>query len=573
MEGDFDRDVIGDTISTLFDAYLLRRTPEVDPGGEFARLKDLRLETLDPLLELLESCGDGLTIRRAGKDAALAAFRELRPDIVLMDFFLSPPDRPTGASTRSEERADRESSIRLLRSMLQVRDGVTPAVILLSSEDVQGRAQRYRSGLEGRVTALRFGFLNKNWIRRANGELIAVGDAADVLMETSGSFEFRRTLEAALQQWKRGAEAGLEELYNELQGLEVKDFAYLLRFRLYDEGEPFADYLEWFLGESLRAAVDDKVKWNTQDFSRLNDRELTSEIEGAHSLPSSRIAALFDRMRFNSRENRVRKQFALGDLFVGPDHRNVRMVITPDCDLVLRDGTRAANRLLTIGGTIRGLGEERALAGNLIFYQTPKAITWEVKDVMSHDFAHDMSTLHIGETTYSYYATMRALAAQTIQKEVLGDLARIGSAVPPTVYVVGPVKVFLKRIVEDQPQLVELDGLEDAHAQVFMPRGGSEKKMRALFTSRFVRTLVARLEAIQDSDLILDDRQHRKNWIANATRVRKAMLRDGLDLPGKGLFKLLASIGTQKGTHWLEIVVDVADEALINMHGTDPLAL
>ena len=448
MEGNFYHEAIDDSVARLFSAYVHRRTTEIDPGGEFARLKDLRLETLDPLLELLHRCGDRLSIRQVGNDEALKVFRELRPDVILMDFFLSPPSRPTGVSTRKEERADRDSSIRLLKSILQIDDGVTPAVILLSSENVQRRAQQYLGSLEGRVTALRFGFLNKNWIRRAGNELIAAGDAADVLMETSGGFQFGRTLEAALRHWKWGAEAGLEELYKELRDLDMKDFAYLLRFRLYEEGETFADYLESFLGESLRAAVDDKVEWNTEEFSRLNDRKLTSEIEGARSVPSSRIAELFHRIRFNSWKNRVRGRFGLGDLFIEPDHRYVRMIITPDCDLVVRRGNRGASRLLTVGGTIRRLGEEGAQAGNLILFQTPKAITWELKDVMSHDFTDDISKLQVGETTYSYRATMRALAAQTIQKEVLGDLARVGSAVPPTVYVVGPVKVYLKRMVE-----------------------------------------------------------------------------------------------------------------------------
>ena len=570
-EGEFDHEAVGDAISSLFDAYLHRRTAEVDPGGEFARLKDSALEALDPLLELLERCGDGLCIRRVGKDAALRVCGELRPDLILMDFFLSPPDRTTGASTRKEERADRKSSIDLLRSILQVDGGVTPAVILMSSGDVEGRAQRYRSSLEGRVTALRFGFLKKNWIRRADDDLMAVGDAADVLMETSGSFEFARTLEAALRRWKWGAGAGLKELCKELRDLDVKDFAYLLRFRLYEEGEPFADYLEWFLGESLRAVVDNKVDWNTEEFSRLNDKNLTEAVEGAHPVPSSRIATFFDRIRFNSRENRVRRRFGLGDLFIGPDARNVRMVITPDCDIVERDGRRGATRLLTVGGTIRSLGDEKALAGHLIFYRTPKAITWELKDVMSHDF-DDVSKLHVGGKAYPYYATMRALAAQTIQKEVLGDLARVGSAVPPTVYVMGPVKVYLKRMVENRRQVTELDDLEEAHAQVFMPRGGSEKKMRALFTSRFVRTLVARLEGIDDADLFAEDRGHRKCWVGNATKVRKAMLHDGLELPGDGVFKQVTSVGKQRGKSWLEIVVDVADEALINVRGTDPLA-
>ena len=87
---------------------------------------------------------------------------KLKPDLILMDFFMSPPDRTTGASTKREEIADRRSSIDLLMSILGIEAEVTPAVILMSSEDVRDRARRYRGSLEGRVTALRFGFLNKD---------------------------------------------------------------------------------------------------------------------------------------------------------------------------------------------------------------------------------------------------------------------------------------------------------------------------------------------------------------------------------------------------------------------------
>ena len=333
---------------------------------------------------------------------------------------MSPADRTAGALTRGEERADRRSSIELLGRILEIDSDVPPAVILMSSKDVKARAPRYRSGLKGKVIALRFGFLKKNWIRRENGELVADGDAADVLMETWGSFEFGRTLETALQQWKSGAKAGLNELYKELRDLDVKDFAYLLRFRLYEEGEPFADYLEWLLGESLRAAVDNEVEWDSEEFDRLNERQLTEAIEGANPSPSSRIASLFHGIRFDARKCRVRRRVGLGDLFVEPDGTSVRLVITPDSDIIEREGTRRAPRLLTVGGTIRRLGDAKAVAGNLFFDGIPKSITWNVKDVMSHDFVEDKSKLQVNGTAYSYKATMRPLATQAIKQSALG---------------------------------------------------------------------------------------------------------------------------------------------------------
>ena len=106
-----------------------------------------------------------------------------------------------------------------------------------------------------------------------------------------------------------GAEAGLTELYKELRDLDVKDFAYLLRFRLYEEGEPFADYLEVVLWESHCGQLStNKVEWSIRRNSRgLMTRKLTEAIEGAHPVPSPRIARLFGRMRFNSWESRVRR--------------------------------------------------------------------------------------------------------------------------------------------------------------------------------------------------------------------------------------------------------------------------
>ena len=445
-----------------------------------------------------------------------------------------------------------------------------PAVVLMSSEDVADRKEAYLGRLKDRVMGLRFGYLHKGWVSGAGRALSASGDAADVLMDTSGSFEFGRTLEAALKTWRAGAEKALEALAEELQEFDVKDFAYLLRFRLYDESEPVVDYLEWFLGESLRAIVDDNVEWTTGDFLRLDDEELTQSIEGAHPLPSARIARFFHRMRFNSREIRPRGRFALGDLFIAPTGKNVRMVISPDCDLVPRKGKPTANRILTIGGTIRGLQEDRAFAGELIYYKTPKAIQWNFKDLMTHKFG-DAATLDFDGTAYTFFASMRPISAQAVQKEALADLSRVGVAVPPTVDVGAPARVYLKKNVKNQAQVIELEGLTTARAQVLMPRGGKDIQKRALFTPSFVRELLAKLEEIGEEELLPDHRQHRQDFIEKAAEVHKAMLRKGLPLPGEGIFKLATSIGNLRRKSWLEIVIDVSDEALIDLRGIDPL--
>ena len=570
VANEFDDEAVSRAMSTLYSTYIDARVAAVDPGGEFASLKGPVLEALDPLVELLGCCADVVQIQRVGKGDAVRAYKEQESDLILMDFFLSPPERTLRAATKGEADADRKRSIDLLNTILREAPEAAPSVILMSSKDVGERGQAYRARLEGRVTAFRFGFLNKNWIDGEGDSLRASGEAADVLMETSRSFEFGRILESALRRWKCGARAGLEKLYEELSDFDVKDFAYLLRFRLYQENEPFADYLEWFLGESLRAVVDGEVEWQAEDFSRLNEERLTEAIEGVHPVPSNRTAKFFHRIRFNSMESRERTRFALGDLFVASNGRNVRVVITPDCDLAPRKDGPRASRVLSIGGKIWGLGADQAVAGELIFRNTPKAIKWDYKDLMTHEFG-DISTLHVGEVPYVYFGSLRAMSAQMLQKDALADLSRVGLAVPPTVDVGAPVKVFVKKNLNNQARMVELEWVEEPRAQVFMPRGGNDVHKRLLFTPKFVRELVASVEDLDEDELLPDHREHWRNWTTDLIRVREAMLRDGLELSGNSLFNMGVFVGKKKGKNWLQIVVDVSDEALILLQGKDPL--
>ena len=551
----------------LYQVFVDERAASVDPGGVFAATKGSALGALEPLLELLHHCQDDSPVLTVGKNNALNISSDFKPHLIFMDFFLSPP---TGAITNITAGSGGTQSTKLLRSILSALCDDLPAVVLMSSQDVTRYKDTYFSQLDNKMTGFRFGFLHKSWVQGRGQELTVSGDAADVLMDTAGSFEFGRALEAALVTWKDGAEKALRRLYAELREFDVKDFAYLLKFRLYEEGEPFADYLEWFVGESLRAIVDDEVDWSVEEFSQLNDRTLASAIEGAHPLPSEGLAKFFHRMRFNSRASRVRNRLFLGDVFVSSDHEHVRMVVSPDCDLVSRRGNRAASRVLTIGGDIQGLNDGGAAAGDLIYDDSPKVIKWNRKDQMTHEFG-DLANLRVGDSSYTYFASMRPMFAQAIQKSMVADLSRVGLPVPPTVDIGAPVTVHLKKNVDNQAQVVEIDGLEESYGQVILPRGGRDRQMRVLFTRRFLRELLAKLEELTDEDLPSDYREHWRNWTNQAERVRRAMLREGVKLPGEGVFKLVTSTDGPRGRSWLEIVVDISEEAQINMRGMDPL--
>ena len=567
---EFDDSAIPTATAALYSVFVDGREGSIDPGGTFAAAKASALEAIDPLLELLRQCGSDPAIVTVGMEGADKASEDLRPDLIFMDYFLSPADRTTSAATELQLAEDTTRSVGLLRSILDALAESVPAVVLMSSKEVVDQRDVYLSRLDDRVMALRFGFLLKGWVQGRGQHVTASGDAADVLLDTSGSFDFGRSLETALKAWRAGVDKALEQIDSELREFDVRDFADLLRFRLYDEGEPFSDYLEWFLGESLRAMVDGEVAWTTEEFSRLNDKKLTQGIEGAHPVPSTRLATFFHRIRFNSRKTRPRWRFALGDMFLSSDGKDVRMVVSPDCDLVARRGKHAAKRILTIGGSIRELSDGQALAGELIFHNSTKAIKWNYKDLMAHGFGKK-SELDVDGCPYRYFASMRPMPAQAIQKAVLADLSRVGLSVPPSVGVGAPVSVYLRKMVGNQARVEDLGEFRKPQAQVIMPRGGNERRSLVLFTPSFFRELLARLEGLTEDELSCDDRGSLRECLGDKERLREAMLRDGLKLPGEGVFKVAMSIGTPKKKSWLEIVVNLSEDARIHLYGTDPL--
>ena len=574
-EDELDAADVSDTVKALFTVYVESRSVAVDPGGFFSASKGATLDVLEPLVEMLRKCDD-VAVQLLGLEGAIEAYREQHPDLIFMDFFLSPLSRGTGPETKGEKDGDRGRSIDTLKRMLGGHSGEKPAIVLMSSKDIHSRAERYRANLDGQVMGLRFGYFHKQWVTGSGKELKANGDAADVLVDTSGSLAFGRSLESAITDWRDGAFSALERIQKELYEFDLKDFAYLMRFRLYDEEEPFADYLEWFLGESLRSLVDEEVEWDTKHFQDLDNEVLTRTISGAHPFPSDKIARFFHRLRFNPHKTRNRKRFGLGDVFLSPDGKYVRMIVSPDCDLVVRDGKRAAARLLTVGGQVKALKDEGAFAGELVHLKTPKAIKktpkaikWLNKDLMTHA-AGETDKLDVDGTIFTFLGRLRGLSAQAVQKATLADLSRVGVSVPPTVYVGAKVSCFIKSLDGTQVKRVELNNLPGATVQVFMPRGGKDAKKRILFTQKYTRAVLAHLETCDSDDFHRDHRDCYETVIKHGEELRQAMVSNGLELPGSlEKFGVSSSVGDPIRKPWLQFVCDLNDDSLLNMEAED----
>ena len=436
-----------------------------------------------------------------------------------------------------------------------------PSVILMSSEDIADEGVAYRTELEGKVLALRFGFLHKDGVSIANDSVSVDSRAADLLLDTVQGFAFGKDVEDALATWREGAANALKELTNELRDLDVRDFAYLLRFRLRGEREPFADYLEWFLGEALRGKVDETVEWDKPVFSRIDNPESYLDIEGGHPHPSNKIARLFHRLRFSMPTKRSRKRFALGDVFVNEAKDAARVVLSPDCDLVPREaGQPSAPRLLTLGGHLKELETDGAYIGELVLLgDKVMAIKWSLKDVATSSMA-ESGEIVVDGTAYSLLGTLRPQHARSIQAQAFADLERVGLAVAPAVYRTARVEAFIKDKGGNMTGLAQ-DELAKHPATLLYARGGKEKEHLLLFDRSYVRALIASLSQVDNGSLAADAKSNHTSFIQQTAEVTAPMQRDGLKIGGKGPFgSIVVMKKPKKGPQWLQFVVKIEND-------------
>lgn len=552
---DYGTDAVQHTYFAVYRAYAADRNPKVDLDGYFKDRKEAALEKLDGIIALLRKCGD-LKVEIAGNDTAEETFRAFNPHILFMDYYLSASDRKDKSSSKESKNSDEMRSIQLVKNLLGKARGAGPSVVLMSSEDIGDEGGGYRAELEGAILALRFGFLHKDGVALSGNTLSIDGRAADLLLDTAQGFGFGKDIQQALKEWRQGAVSALDELEKELRDLDVRDFAYLLRFRLQGEGESFANYLEWFLGESLRGSVDEAVAWDHAAFTRIDKPESYQAIEGGHPQPSDRIARLFHRLKVSMPTKRSKKRFALGDLYINDAKDKVRVVLSPDCDLVPRErGKTRAKRLLSLGGDLTDLDADNSYVGDLLMVgDETKAIKWSLKDVATSSTERP-GRLDVDGSAFTLFGTLRPQHAQHIQAQAFADLRRVGLAVEPTVYRTVTVDAML-RFKNGKPVKIADEQLGNHPATLVFAREGSNKGHHVLFDRSFVRALAAYLTQIDPAELMPADKVHFENFNENTAKVTVQMQRDGLMIGDKGPFgTLLVKDKPVKDGGWLQFVV------------------
>ena len=568
--GEPDSDALMKVYHTLYAEFVRTEEKRFDLGEHFDKYKGSALNDLRPLCALLRKCGDGITVHTAGLEDGMKLYFEFRPQILFLDYYLE-SDVSSGGDVDRDISGARQASLDLLRDVVAGTDeNNIPAIVLMSSRKIDDVYQ-YRHEVKGKqIMSLRFQYMNKTWIRQDDdAEIIVDHLATDVLLDISQGYIFGRLLQQALTQWKEGAEQTLDDFIRQIGNLDMKDFAYLLRFRLREEEQVLSEYLGWLFGEYLKGMIDRNVNWSHSSFSELNnDTNIERKIEGAFDGPTSRIAEFFHGIRIT--EHQI-KRYQLGDLYASPSGNDIRAVITPDCDLVVRKGRTKIKRVLTMGGTLHTFDQEDSAADDLIFREDiPYSIRWNHKDLETFPIEGEEA---LRENNFQFLGTMRPLYAQEMQRRVLTDLSRIGLPVTPTFGIYGTATVWIR--TKNTPSFKPIPIESSRLATIIPSQRGQTVRHRILLRRRFVNELIDQLELIDRQDMKKQDIQFLDDMLQRIDKIYDQFLREGGLAQAKGIFGTSFAFGDEpnanSGASWLQIVIKISEKEIEDIKVIDPL--
>lgn len=499
-----------EVIARLYAAYVATDAEHFDPGGAFKVSKGNNLGYVRPILSLLRKCGAGLEVITCGAQPGEMDAAVKRAHLIFVDFFLSANLGADGDPSEEQKAQARAASITRLRGLIDERKdepGGTPAVILMSSHEVEHRMKEFReeiSQASGDVFAARFDFLQKKDVSTGVSGVIEVkGDALESLLGIVQSFAFGHAIYLALQQWKMGANNAVEQVWRDINALTMKDFAYLTRFRLAQEGMNLSEYLEWFFSECVSDAISRAVDWNHASFKDIDRTNgPVASVRGAFDGPTNQIAAMYDRVRVEKPRSTKRRSHRMGDLFVGNEDktgRKVRAILTPDCDLIVRgNGSRKAPRVLTVGGVLRDIhAADAPLADFLLIDGQPQCVRWDLKDVRTYDWGSWAQPGSNGRV-FKFLGTLKPIYAYELRARVLDDIGRFGLNVPPAFGASASARVIVNGTTHDfEFRLAEGNA---AACSLVLSRGGADTT-QAIFYERAVATLISALAKIDANEV------------------------------------------------------------------------
>ncbi|MGY4363006.1 hypothetical protein ACVW0J_009499 [Bradyrhizobium sp. i1.7.7] len=498
-EGEYDTEEVSDLLRALYDRFVDTLEDKYDPGSIFSHQKD-NIRNLHPILKLLAKCDPKIAIVRIGSDPDSVSGFEDDTHLVFIDFYLK-----TGVSERdsaAKRKSAKELAIETVTSIIQKQGDNAASVILMSSADVQADAEEFRKKITGEdkslVFASRFAFVQKTQFRLDQDIVSIPHEAGDDLLDVLQSYEFGRGTHIALEAWFASAKDAAVKLHAQIAQMGLKDFAYLHRFRLAQEGERILPYLEWFFGQCLLDELGRSIDGRLGSEARIKalEGDAQKRIEGTFDGPTKTVASLYHQARIENPRDDKHSTFRLGDLFVSGTgaNRTINAVLNPDCDLVVRNKRRNSKRAVTVAGTLRKFDAPEASASEFILLDDRHYnIAWQKKNIQTFEFAD------LQKAPFEFVGTLRPLYAQELQRNILMDLSRVGVSVAPAMGMSARATLHVW-LATDQPKDIALGKPSVADCYVIPHRGGNDRSV-VLFKRSFAAHLIETLSTLPSEGL------------------------------------------------------------------------
>lgn len=512
------REPVDELLQQLYGAYVTYFDPKFDPMGRFSGLKGPNLAYVRPLLELVRKASPDVTIDIYGSQMDEVDDQNA-PHVVFVDLFLHSAVNPDETPDPTQAKEAVQKSLERIEPLLKH----SPSIILMSSHPKAPEIKEYRKGMEvqNRVYASRFGFVDKKLIvaDASKGTVNIDPQASDVLQDLFQTYKFGRGLHDTLGAWLDAARKAVESLEGDIDDLELADLAYLVRFRLSEEGQSLPDYLEWLLGECLLDEVGRKL--DVQPKTPIDEE--AKVIDGAFEGPTRKVAELYHRVRIEDKRNSPREHFRLGDLYLRAlegTSPHLIAIMNPDCDLVKRPGEDkpAAHAVITLRGKLENYQAPSTSVGDFIVINNePKNIKWDYRAVETHPFKGALAKPGYSEGEFSYLGALRPLYAQEVQAQLLNKLGRVGVPVPPALAFASTVTLSY---AAKGGKLTTINFADEvAPWCYFVPARQSDQEGILIFRRQFIRDLIAKLEQIDPSTLSPAAAGSLKNLLADSGRA------------------------------------------------------
>lgn len=368
------------------------------------------------------------------------------PQLIFIDYYLDPSDRVENSLLLAKTIGERVAT-----SFTEIPK---PLIVLMSSKetvsDIMKSQFRDQAGFLGGM----FYFIPKQELKRDVTLMLRLAVLIRSLADGGKIQDFVETFEKDLR-------TATQKFSEKVRGLSIEDYAYMQKLTLQGEGMPLGDYLLWLFGTYFAHLLFRSVPKQRRQLDRLR----FAHIPESDGMPSAEFVDLYrnvvaeevDELGVHPRASQEASENPetsppdphFGDVFVG-DNKEVRMVITAECDLMYAPEAGAERKhrpdqtIVFVPGTLEEIApvadSEDSVTCFFPLEDKTYQIRWRVKSTGSVRF--DTLRAAMQEGGFHRRARMRHPFATQVQASFTNDFGRVGIPVPPPMLRKASASVF-----------------------------------------------------------------------------------------------------------------------------------